>query len=465
MLDGKLMLVDDDGKQLNKVDYAPVNSNSNSDVEVAFSETAHFMTGRDANNASLYEDEDNDIYDTYDIHGLTIQELAFCDMMEINLLVLIMEKGLLTAKGRVSGKDVKEKHNSVLDDSGTASHMVNEGIGSPYIVASNEEPKSRPKFFGYPYCFRILVTPTGNGADVVVLKEFFYVGNERLSNTLYGFFFGKHVAYPVVENYVKITWSNFGLAKSMMTNGMFFFKFSSNDEMESICTVFGHVLDDCPKQPVSDVLKNLKIPRQAVRGLRVGPKVLIMEKGFLTAKGRVSGKDVKEKHNSVLDDSGMASHMVNEGIGSPYTVASNEEPNSRPKFFGQPVSDVLKNLKIPRQAVRGLRVGPKVGFKPTKQVYRPVSQKNHASTRPPGVKKKQIGLSTQEQLNKVDYAPINSNSNSDVEVAYSETAHFMIGRGENNASLYEDEDYDIYDTYDIHGLTIQELALCDMMDI
>ncbi|GJR19966.1 hypothetical protein Tco_0968493 [Tanacetum coccineum] len=40
ILDEKLMLVDDDGKPLNKVDYDPVNSDSNSGVEVADDETA-----------------------------------------------------------------------------------------------------------------------------------------------------------------------------------------------------------------------------------------------------------------------------------------------------------------------------------------------------------------------------------------------------------------------------------------
>ncbi|GJU50854.1 hypothetical protein Tco_1220409 [Tanacetum coccineum] len=38
-----------------------------------------------ANDASLYEDKDYDIYDTYDIEGLTKQDLEFCDMMDINL--------------------------------------------------------------------------------------------------------------------------------------------------------------------------------------------------------------------------------------------------------------------------------------------------------------------------------------------------------------------------------------------
>nr|GEV32786.1 hypothetical protein [Tanacetum cinerariifolium] len=40
MLDGKLTLVDDHGKLLNKVDSNPVNSDSESDAEVAYDETA-----------------------------------------------------------------------------------------------------------------------------------------------------------------------------------------------------------------------------------------------------------------------------------------------------------------------------------------------------------------------------------------------------------------------------------------
>nr|GEX27985.1 hypothetical protein [Tanacetum cinerariifolium] len=41
--------------------------------------------------------------------------------------------------------------------------------------------------------------------------------------------------------------------------------------------------------------------------------------------------------------------------------------------------DVVKNLKNPSQAPRGVSVGPKLGFKPVKQVYRPVSKKNNVN--------------------------------------------------------------------------------------
>ncbi|GJW24292.1 reverse transcriptase domain-containing protein [Tanacetum coccineum] len=48
-----------------------------------------------------------------------------------------------------------------------------------------------------------------------------------------------------------------------------------------------------------------------------------------------------------------------------------------PKKIG---SDVAKNLKNPSQAPRGVPVGPKLGFKPVKQVYRPVSKMNNVNT-------------------------------------------------------------------------------------
>ncbi|GKF77775.1 hypothetical protein Tco_0230245, partial [Tanacetum coccineum] len=57
------------------------------------------------------------------------------------------------------------------------------------------------------------------------------------------------------------------------------------------------------------------------------------------------------------------------------------------------VSDVVKNLNNPRRATKGGLVGPKVSFKSTKQIDRPVSNKNGAST---SGKKKQAEVSIQE---------------------------------------------------------------------
>nr|GEV19340.1 hypothetical protein [Tanacetum cinerariifolium] len=148
------------------------------------------------------------------------------------------------------------------------------------------------------------------------------------------------------------------------------------------------------------------------------------------------------------------------------------------------LQDVAKNLKNPRQAVRGVQIGPNVGLKLAKQVYQHVSKKNNATT---SSKKKQfdcldkrgsimawflllMGLHPRHLLirviddgkpiNKVD--PVNSDSDNEFEVAYDKTAQFMASVGANDANLYEEEDYDIYD---IEGLSKQELAFCDRMDI
>ncbi|GKD33866.1 hypothetical protein Tco_1249375, partial [Tanacetum coccineum] len=177
--------------------------------------------------------------------------------------------------------------------------------------------------------FRTLINAGGNGADVVVSKESVGVVNEGLSNTMYMFFLDKRVACPVVENYVKNTWSKFSIVKSMMTKGV-------------VSSAHG-------SSPVASGSPNTNV---------LAVKINNLERQLLDGKLMLVGDD------------------------------------------GKP-------------------------------------------------------------LTKVD--PFNANSDNDVKVAYDETAQFMAIRGANDASLYEDENYDIYDTYDIEGLSKQELTFCDRM--
>ncbi|GKF85119.1 hypothetical protein Tco_0250017 [Tanacetum coccineum] len=53
--------------------------------------------------------------------------------------------------------------------------------------------------------FYTLITPVGNGADLVVLKESVCVVNEQFNSIVYGFFFGKLMAFLVVKIYIKNT--------------------------------------------------------------------------------------------------------------------------------------------------------------------------------------------------------------------------------------------------------------------
>nr|GEY40125.1 hypothetical protein [Tanacetum cinerariifolium] len=75
---------------------------------------------------------------------------------------------------------------------------------------------------------------------------------KRLANSDYAFFLGKRVAYPVVANYVEYEWK---------------------PPKCSSCKVFGHVLNECPKKIVSNMVKNMNNPRQTTRGVLVGQKV------------------------------------------------------------------------------------------------------------------------------------------------------------------------------------------------
>ncbi|GJT32738.1 beta-caryophyllene synthase [Tanacetum coccineum] len=81
-----------------------------------------------------------------------------------------------------------------------------------------------------------LLAPAGNGADVAILLVSVRAFRECFANFTYGFYLRKHVAYLVVENYVKNTWRKYGHVKSMMnsSNGLFFFKFSSKDGLDAM---------------------------------------------------------------------------------------------------------------------------------------------------------------------------------------------------------------------------------------
>ncbi|GKC74117.1 hypothetical protein Tco_1120000 [Tanacetum coccineum] len=73
-----------------------------------------------------------------------------------------------------------------------------------------------------------------DGAAVVIPMEAVKEVSLAFDNTLYGYFIGKRLAFPLVENYVKNTWAKFGLRHVMHNNGFFFFQFSSREGMEKV---------------------------------------------------------------------------------------------------------------------------------------------------------------------------------------------------------------------------------------
>nr|GEX64262.1 hypothetical protein [Tanacetum cinerariifolium] len=294
--------------------------------------------------------------------------------------------------------------------------------------------------------FRTLVTLIGNGADVVASKESVSFVNERLRNTLYGFCLGKRVAYIVVENHT----SN---AKIMMYD---------------VCNI-----------PVLvkfyDILITIFTKDGLIANATKLTKTLMYDSYTVAMCTYPWGKASYARAMVELQDD---THPKCSSC-KVFCYALDECPKNS-------VSDVLKRLKNPRQAVRVVQVGPNVGFKHSKQVYQPFSKMISASTSgkkkyeltnaklsvkgtDSGVKELDGNLmlvdDDEKPLNKVDSDAVNTVSKSDVKVTYDEIAQFMASGCANDASLYENEDYDIYENYYIEDLTKQELTFYDTMDI
>ncbi|GJY17397.1 uncharacterized protein Tco_0388888, partial [Tanacetum coccineum] len=71
--------------------------------------------------------------------------------------------------------------------------------------------------------------------------------NDRMSNSLHGYFIGKRVAFPVVENYVFNAWGKYGIQKIMMNaKGFYFFKFSTKKGVDDVLENGPWMIHDVP---------------------------------------------------------------------------------------------------------------------------------------------------------------------------------------------------------------------------
>ncbi|GJV20727.1 hypothetical protein Tco_1369747 [Tanacetum coccineum] len=324
---------------------------------------------------------------------------------------------------------------------------------------------------------------------VAITLESIRAISERFVNSAYGFFLGKWVAYPVVSNYVKYTWSKYGVVKSMLnsSNELFFFQFSFEDGLDAI-------LENVRMVKLAKAMIDLRADEELKDSIVVDMPKLVGE-GFNMCTIRVEYEWKAPRCSSYK----VFGHVLNEC----------------PKKF---ISDVVKYLNNPRQATRGVPVGQKVSFKSTKEIYRLVSNKNDASTIG---KKKQAEVSRHELdgkgslnvahgsssntpiIDKIDKLerqmldgklmfvsddgnPLvptgNVDSESEVEVVFDETANLMIStsfkggsdKGYGTNSLFEqwretkrDDDYNPYDDnfYDSHDMSDHLQAICDDLDI
>ncbi|GJW07503.1 leucine-rich repeat protein [Tanacetum coccineum] len=219
--------------------------------------------------------------------------------------------------------------------------------------------------------------------------------------------------------------------------------------------VFGHVLNECPKQSVLDVLENLKTPRQAVRGVPISLKV-----GFKQTKQVY--RHVSQKNSASISGKKKQSGSSKQEVSNlnPFDALSSVENDD----------DLGTNRGNSKVAEKGANSDVVFSVHGSSPVASCSPNNTPLAKRINNLERKMLNGKLilvdddGKPLNKVDYVSANSDSGSDVEVAYDETAQFMASGGANVANLYEDE-YDIYNTYDIEGLSKKDLVFCDMMDI
>ncbi|GKC79622.1 hypothetical protein Tco_1130396, partial [Tanacetum coccineum] len=293
--------------------------------------------------------------------------------------------------------------------------------------------------------FYTLFASTGNGADVAILVEFVRAISERFANTVYGFFLGKRWRIPLLiimsrtlgnldVNFLKEDAGNVSVWVKLHSFSMPAF---SEDGLSVIATKLGTplMLDSYTSDMCMQSWGRSSYTKAMIE-LRAA---------------------VKLKDTIVFSSCKVFGHVLDEC----------------PKKI---VLDVMKNLNNPRQAARGVQVGPKVGFKPTKQVYKPLSNKNNART---FGKKKQAELPRQEVSNSNPFDTLNSIKNDDdldddgkplykadsMSIADSDSEVEEVFN--EIAETKRDDDYDPYDDglYESHDVSKNFLAICNDFDI
>ena len=88
-----------------------------------------------------------------------------------------------------------------------------------YVGATSNVPKKKSSNFR-----RLECSKKSNDVDLSVPKKMVEEVNSRFKNTLYCYFLGKRIAFPVVDYYVRNALAKYGILKVMMdAKGFFFF--------------------------------------------------------------------------------------------------------------------------------------------------------------------------------------------------------------------------------------------------
>nr|GEZ20495.1 hypothetical protein [Tanacetum cinerariifolium] len=284
--------------------------------------------------------------------------------------------------------------------------------------------------------------------------------SERFSNTTYGFFLGKQMAYPIVA----LCQEHFGMMKPRFLDSRGGEKKKKiNDAELSEKGVDVNVLSTLAVVDLSKLAAEFPSLETSNSQPTNGEK--------LDAHKPESIRAISERFSNTTYGFFLGKQMA-----YPVVALCQEHFGCTCcKVFGHVQEECIKNIgvsetkKMPSQTPKGVQVGQKVGFKPKKQVYQPVSKKPTANT---SENKKKNVKPIKEVGSSGDY-----DSEDEVASLDNKMASFVAKKdGCGTQSLleqwnesYENDDYkyDPYDDdmYEGHEIPDKLQTICDNLDI
>ncbi|GJZ67277.1 retrotransposon protein, putative, ty1-copia subclass [Tanacetum coccineum] len=262
-----------------------------------------------------------------------------------------------------------EMQSSLIDTIGLESNpplptQVTSSAGNAPGKSSYANITGKPS--GKKLNIRTLLTPGGNGIDVVVPVESIRSTSERFANTAYGFFLGKRVAYPVVANYVRNTCGSMDGFDAMLENSPWFIR------NNPLILKKWHPNEYLLKEDVSTVPVWVKL-----HGV---PVTAFSEDGFSAIATKLGTPLMLDSYTSdmCMQSWGRLSYArVMIELRADVELKDNIVV-AMPKIKEEGAGE-KQTLKKPSQTSRGIPVGSKMGFKP-RQEYRHVPKKTTASS-------------------------------------------------------------------------------------
>ncbi|GKF76367.1 zinc knuckle CX2CX4HX4C containing protein, partial [Tanacetum coccineum] len=125
-----------------------------------------------------------------------------------------------------------------VDESTIPSDLIIQSVdintkSTSYAGAAGASAKDQPNV-NSNFC-TLVVDPVFGGVNVYIPRKVVKKVSTHFEHTLYGYYIGKRMAFPVVEYYARNNWAKHGLKRIMMNSkGFFFLKFDSRASLEAV---------------------------------------------------------------------------------------------------------------------------------------------------------------------------------------------------------------------------------------